>query len=48
MRGELRHANRGTMFTDLLGRPPTREGGVAVWWNVQPQRLMDQAARELR
>jgi hypothetical protein len=48
MRDELRHANTVTMFTDLLGRPPTREGGVAVWWNVQPQRLMDQAARELR
>jgi hypothetical protein len=48
MRDELRHANTVTMFTDLLGRPPAREGGVAVWWNVQPQALLDQAVRELR
>jgi hypothetical protein len=48
MRDERRHANIVTMLTELLGRPPAREGGVAVWWNVRPQRLMDQAARQLR
>lgn len=48
MRSELNRANTITMFTELLGRPPSREGGVAVWWNVRPQRLMDQAARHLR
>jgi hypothetical protein len=48
MRSELHRANTITMFTELLGRPPTREGGVAVWWNVQPQRLLDQAAGQLR
>jgi hypothetical protein len=48
MRHELSRANTVTMFTQLLGRPPSREGGVDVWWDVQPQRLMDQAARALR
>ena len=48
MRSELHRANTIAMFTDLLGRPPSREGGVAVWWNVRPQRLLDQAARHLR
>jgi hypothetical protein len=48
MRHELPRANTVTMFTQLLGRPPSREGGVDVWWDVQPQRLMDQAARALR
>ena len=47
MRSELNRANTVTMFTQLLGRPPSREGGVDVWWDVQPQRLMDQAARAL-
>jgi hypothetical protein len=48
MRNELHRANTVTMFTQLLGRPPSREGGVDVWWDVKPQRLMDQAARALR
>jgi hypothetical protein len=45
MRDQLRRQNTVTMLTDLLGRPPTREGGVDVWWDVQPQRLMEAAAR---
>jgi hypothetical protein len=48
MRTELHRANTITMFTDLLGRPPSRAGGVAVWWNVQPQPLLDQVASQLR
>jgi hypothetical protein len=48
MRDKLRRANTIKMFTDLLGRPPSKEGGVDVWWDVQPQRLLDEAARSLR
>jgi hypothetical protein len=45
MRDQLRRDNVVTMLTELLGRPPTREGGVDVWWDVHPQQLMEQAAR---
>ncbi len=48
MRDKLSRANTVKMFTDLLGRPPSREGGVDVWWDVRPQRLLDEAARSLR
>jgi hypothetical protein len=48
MRDELRRANTVTMFTQLLGRPPSREGGVDVWWDVRPQELLAKAARALR
>src|SRR6266545_1864007 len=47
MPDELRRANTVGMLTDLLGRPPSREGGVDVWWDVRPQRIMDEAARGL-
>jgi hypothetical protein len=47
MRDQHRRGNITRMLTDLLGRPPAREGGVDVWWNVQPQRLLDEAARSL-
>ena len=45
MRDRLWHDNTVRMLTELLGRPPSREGGVDVWWDVQPQRLMDEAVR---
>jgi len=47
MRDQVHRNNTVTMLTDLLGRPPSREGGVDVWWDVQPQRLLDEAARSL-
>jgi hypothetical protein len=47
MRERVVHDNTVSMFTDLLGRPPTREGGVDVWWDVHPQQLMEEAARAL-
>jgi hypothetical protein len=47
MRDQLRHDNTVRMLTDLLGRPPTREGGVDVWWDVHPQQILDEAARSL-
>jgi hypothetical protein len=47
MRQRVAHDNTVTMLTDLLGRPPTREGGVDVWWDVHPQQLMEEAARGL-
>jgi hypothetical protein len=28
------------MFIQLLGRPPVEEGGVYVWWNVDPSTLL--------
>jgi len=41
-------ANYVKLFTELLGRPPSNVGGVYVWWDVQPQKLLDQAARSFR
>lgn len=33
--GDMPHsAEMISLFTELLGRPPARTGGVAVWWNV--------------
>jgi hypothetical protein len=48
MRDQGRRENTVKMLTELLGRPPSQEGGVDVWWNVQPQKLLDDAARSLR
>lgn len=48
MRDQRRRENTVEMLTELLGRPPSREGGVDVWWDVQPQKLLDNAARNLR
>ena len=31
-------------FTELLGRDPSRVGGVWVWWDVRPEELRDQLA----
>jgi hypothetical protein len=46
--GDHRKQARTTrMLTELLRRPPSTEGGVEVWWNVRPQQLLEQAAREL-
>ena len=46
--GDHRKQARTTrMLTELLRRPPSTQDGVEVWWNVRPQRLLDQAAREL-
>jgi hypothetical protein len=47
-RNQLQRDNYRKLFTDLLGRPPASQGGVDVWWDVQPQRLLDQAAQGLR
>jgi hypothetical protein len=48
MRDQPSRDNTVEMLTDLLGRPPTREGGVDVWWDVRPQQILDEAARALR
>jgi hypothetical protein len=46
--GDHRKQARTTqMLTELLRRPPSMKDGVQVWWNVNPQRLLEQAAREL-
>jgi hypothetical protein len=47
MKDEQRRQNTVKMLTELLGRPPSREGGVEVWWDVRPQRLFDEVARGL-
>jgi hypothetical protein len=48
MHTKQERANARQMFTELLGRPPSEEGGVDVWWDVQPRELLDRAARALR
>jgi hypothetical protein len=48
MRNQVRRENTVKMLTELLDRRPSREGGVDVWWDVQPRKLVDSAARGLR
>jgi hypothetical protein len=47
MGNHRKQANITKLFTELLRRPPSHEGGVEVWRNVRPQQLLEQAAREL-
>jgi len=45
MAREGARANIRLLFTQLLGRPPSQEGGVDVWWNVDPVQLLRRAER---
>jgi len=48
MRSQQERDNTRRMFTELLGRPPSHEGGVDVWWDVRPHDLVARSARLLR
>jgi hypothetical protein len=47
MHTDQERGNARQMLTELLGRPPSDQGGVDVWWDVQPRELLERA-RTLR